>query len=320
MTTDTGPEEFTAISPHKAFDVLGDKTRLQVLQTLGQADEPLAFSELYEQIEYDDASNFNYHLGKLTGHFIRKSDEGYTLRQAGCRVLEAILSGAVTETPVIERAPIETPCFLCGGQLEVSYHEEHIGIFCTDCGGTRGGSSATTKRWTDPNEQLVGNMSLPPAGVHDRTPTELLQAAELWTVASAQLIARGVCSRCSATIDHSVRVCDDHDATDGHCEECDQQFAVNFQWDCTNCIIGGESSISVYLMGNTDLIAFMTDHGVDPLAPGAFPFSALEETVVSTDPFEARFTFTADEESITLTVDDDLSVVDGRRHEATVSV
>lgn len=67
MPTDTRSEESAALSPDEAFAVLGDETRLQILQTLGEADKPLAFSALFDRIEYDDSSNFGYHLDKLVG-------------------------------------------------------------------------------------------------------------------------------------------------------------------------------------------------------------------------------------------------------------
>ena len=67
MPTDTRSEESATLSPDEAFAVLGDETRLQILQTLGEADEPLAFSALFDRIEYDDSSNFGYHLDKLVG-------------------------------------------------------------------------------------------------------------------------------------------------------------------------------------------------------------------------------------------------------------
>lgn len=101
MPSDAGSGEPTTLSPDEAFAVLGDDTRLQILQMLGAADEPLAFSELFDRIEYHDSSNFGYHLDKLVDHFVRKTDEGYALRQAGRRVVEAILSGAVTDDPVL---------------------------------------------------------------------------------------------------------------------------------------------------------------------------------------------------------------------------
>jgi len=54
---------------------------------------------------------------------------------------------------------------------------------------------------------------------------------------------------------------------------------------------------------------------IDPIAPDAFHLSAIEETILSTDPFEARFTLTVDDEELALTVGDDLSVVDVSGHE-----
>jgi hypothetical protein len=306
----TDHETGRTMSPEEAFSVVGDETRLQILQALGEAEEPLTFSELYRRVDYDDTANFNYHLGKLEGHFVRKTDEGYSLRHAGGRIVEAILSGTVTEDPVMERTPVETPCFLCGGQMEVGYREERVFGYCTECGGTRGEESSTVGESPGSADDIVGGVTLPPAGVHDRTPSELLRAAEVWSVSKSQALARDVCPRCTAPITRSVHVCEDHDASDGRCEACDQQFAVTSRVDCTNCIVGGESVFTGYLLGNTDLMAFMIEHGIDPIHPEAFHLTGFEETVHSVDPFEGEFTFRVDGDAITLTVDDDLDVVD----------
>jgi hypothetical protein len=169
---------------------------------------------------------------------------------------------------------------------------------------------------TEAADDIVGGVGLPPAGVHGRTPTELLRAAEIWSVAHGQATARGVCPHCSAPIDRSVHVCEDHDPSDGRCEGCGQRFAVTTVVSCTNCIFGGESVFTSYLLGNTDMMAFLIDHGIDPIRPNAFHLTEFEETVLSVNPFEARFTFTADGESLVLTVGDDLSVVDVARRES----
>ena len=317
MATIPELEESETISPEEAFSVLGDETRLQILQTLGEADDPLAFAELFDRVEYDDTANFNYHLKQLNGHFVRKTDEGYALRHAGRRIIEAILSGAVTDPPVIERRPVDTPCPLCGGQMEVSYRKERLSAYCTDCGGTRSESSDTVDGPTGAAGDIIGSVGLPSAGVHGRTPTELLRAAEIWSVAHGQATTRGVCPRCSAPVDRSVHVCENHDATDGRCEACGQRFAVTTAVSCTNCIVSGESAFTSYLLGTTEVMAFLLDHGVDPIRPESFHLREYEETVLSVDPFEARFTFTADNETLTLTVDDDLSVVEVKRDHAT---
>jgi len=159
-------------APEEAFPVLGDETRLQILRTLGEADTPLVFSELYDRVEYDGTANFNYHLTKLAGLFVRETDEGYTLRRAESRIVEAVLSGAVTDDPVLDRAPVDMPCPMCGGSMEVSYREESIVGHCSECSGTRSGASVPPHWPVDPSDDIVGHLRLPPAGIHERTPTE----------------------------------------------------------------------------------------------------------------------------------------------------
>lgn len=297
------------LSPEAAFGVLGDETRLAILLALGRADGPLAFSALFDRIEYDTTANFSYHLEKLLGHFVRETDDGYALRRVGERVVEAVLSGAVTESPVLDRTPVDEPCFRCGGTMEVSYREEAVGLYCPDCGGTRGSGSETAAWSADAEDDILGHVYLPPAGVRDRSPEALLRAAEVWTVAAAHARSRGVCPRCSAPVEHEIRACDDHDPGNGRCDTCDQRFAVTVYERCRNCIFAMSSIATIRLLASPELMAFMIDHGVDPMAPEGFHVSNLErEAVVTTDPFEARFTFAADDETITLTVDGDLEV------------
>ncbi|MEF8813877.1 MAG: hypothetical protein V5A55_08665 [Halovenus sp.] len=57
-------------------------------------------------------------------------------------------------------------------------------------------------------------------------------------------------------------------------------------------------------------MAFLLEHGIDPVAPGDFhPYAAAEKTALSHEPFEAKDTFTVDDDTLTLTVEADLSVV-----------
>ena len=302
------------LSPEAAFSILGDETRLGILRALGEADGPLAFSELFERVDYETTANFSYHLEQLLGHFVERSASGYALRRAGSYVVEAVLSGAVTDVPTRERTAIDEPCFRCGGTMEVSYREEAVGLYCRDCGGTRGGGSDTSA-WADDHEaDILGHVYLPPAGVRQRSAPELLRAAEVWTVAAANARSRDVCPRCSAAIGSEVEVCDDHDAEDGRCARCDQRFAITVLERCRNCIFSMTSIATVRLLCAPELMGFMIDHGVDPIAPEGFHVANLvDETVTATDPFAAEFTFRADDETITLSVDGSLEVVEADR-------
>lgn len=317
MTTDPGSDDSMGLSPDETFEILGKKVRLQILRTLGEADEPLAYSELFDRIEYDDSSNFNYHLGRLEGHFIHKTDDGYVLRHAGRRVIEAVLSGAVTESPAVKRTQVDWPCFLCGAPIEVSYREEHLGMYCPACGGTRGAGSTIGEDWAVQPTDVLGYLNLPPAGVSDRTPAEILETASVWTTTEVMELSRGICPRCSASVEQSLAVCDDHDDTNGRCESCDQRFGVTTHYQCTNCIFDLESPFVTSLLTNLDLIEFMVERGVDPLAPNGFHLANLDERIISIDPFKARYRFVADGDVLDMVVNDEFSVVDVTRSNAT---
>ena len=317
MTGDSGTEPARSKSPEGVFAILGDETRLGILQALGEADEPLSFSALYDRVEYDDTANFNYHLDKLAGPFVRETAEVYALRQAGQRIVEAIHSGVVTDDPVLERVPVDLPCPLCGTPMTVSYREENLVGLCSECRGTREGSNAPPSWPTETTDGIVGQVRIPPAGLHERTPTELVRAAEIWSASRGLAAARGVCHNCAAPLEGTVRVCDDHDVSDGHCGACGQQFRVTVHRSCTNCIAEWESPVGQHLLARTGVMEFLIDHGIDPLAPGGAHLAAIEESVRSTDPFEGRFTFTLDGDALVLTVEGDLSVVDVTRRDAT---
>lgn len=75
--------------PTDALTVLGDETRIAIVRALAAAEDPVPFSELRRRAGVDDPGRFNYHLSKLREYFVREADGGYTLREAGSRVVAA---------------------------------------------------------------------------------------------------------------------------------------------------------------------------------------------------------------------------------------
>jgi hypothetical protein len=324
MGTDEPSE--SGLSPDEAFAILADETRLGILRTLSAAGEPLSFSTLFERSEYDDSANFSYHLGKLEEHFVRRTDSGYALQQAGRRVVEAVIAGTVTESPVVERAPTDVPCPICSAPIEVSYRQERVEMYCSECPGLLRHENEE-EPVADEADMFghLGNMSLPPAGVHGRSPTELLHSAEAWKHLDVMADSAGFCSRCSGVIEHSVTVCEAHDGTDGICEQCDRRYAVLFEVACATCHYEKHGIAPAGLLGRTELLAFLTEHGGNPLIPETFEVAPgavanYDEEVLSLEPFRAAFTFTIGDDALTLTIDDTVSVVDVTRDRDSESV
>ena len=316
MTTDTETEAHRVISPEEAFTVLGDQARFEILQALGKADDSVGYSDLFERIEYNDRSNFSYHLDKLVGHFVAKVDGGYALRRPGERVLEAIHSGAVTTDPVRELTRTDRPCPFCSAPIEVGYEQERVTMHCLECQGLFRGEDFEDDRFTETGN--LGFRPLPPAAVDGRTAGEIHDVSKAWITLTMHAASREICPRCSGRVNHSVAVCDSHDASEGTCDTCGNRFEARASVTCTNCTFDIRSGIPGYLLTRPEVMAFLIDNEVDPIAAGDFhPYAAAKETILSHSPFEAQYIFTVEEDTLTVTVDEDLSVVDTMSEEMT---
>ena len=93
----------------------------------------LGFSELMERVNVADSGRFNYHLTKVVGTFVKKSDDGYALRGPGQLLYEALVAGTLTDRQSIEPFSVDD-CPDCNGKLSVAYHSDHlITVKCVDC-------------------------------------------------------------------------------------------------------------------------------------------------------------------------------------------
>ena len=106
----------SALPPDEGFEVLGNETRMEILRALGEAGEPLQFSELRERVGVRDSGQLNYHLERVVGQFVRKRGRLRSARRAGAWSRSSS-SGVVTETPVVEPTRIDHPCHYCGSPI-----------------------------------------------------------------------------------------------------------------------------------------------------------------------------------------------------------
>lgn len=310
--TSQGRDTSSWLTPSEAFSLLGNDTRVDILFELATADGPSTFNALRKAVGVEQGAQFNYHLDKLVGHFVAKTDEGYTLRQAGRRVVMAIFSGAVTESRVIDSEVTDIPCTICHGPIEATYSEEHLRLFCTECDGHYGDDPRGVGTMGAVKPGYLGSLAIPPAAISGRSAREIYLAAATLGHAGLYVWGSGVCPECGSTVDRSVRVCEHHDAGGSICAHCDGYHPTRIQLDCDHCINTWEGRFDNCLLAETELQAFLTDHGINMINPETNAWSQFEyeEELVSTEPFEARYRFTVGDDSLTLTVGDDLEVVD----------
>ncbi|WP_435359019.1 DUF7351 domain-containing protein [Haloarchaeobius sp. DFWS5] len=306
MNTDgDGPERPT---PEQAFTVLGNRTRLETLRVLADAGRPVSFTELRNRVGLSQGTQFNYHLTKLLGHFVEKTDAGYELREPGRRIVQAVLAGAVDEGPALEPTAIDYACHFCGDDIEVSYADGHVALHCPTCAG----NPATPTNPANPEHGNLARLPFPPAGMVGRSPEAALRAAATWIHMDSLAAASGVCPSCAATVKVTIAACGEHESAtrDGRCTSCDRNRAVRVTYDCTNCVFTFDGPVVMALLATPEVLAFVGRNGLNVTSKGFDWGWEYDETVVSTDPFEGCFTFTIGDDSLTLTVDDELSVVD----------
>lgn len=235
--------ELVAESP---FEVLANRTRLQILLALWGAFEPpetnsaVSFSQLYETVDIDDTGNFSYHLEKLRGEFVQATGDGYALTTNGLRLVTAIVTGELVNRSVIDRTPIDEHCPVCGAGLSISYHEQLLVARCQECAGLRRPPGG---------EGFVFQCTLPPTGVKQRRPTALFRRAVTYELHRFSSFLRRVCPRCAGDVTLSVVGCSTHDVTPEQlCEECHRLHQADVVGICRQCKTFGRCPLPIAVL------------------------------------------------------------------------
>lgn len=280
------------LRPAEAFALVGDETRVRILEALWHVDEqPAQFSTLYELAETDNSARFNYHLDRLTGHFIRKTDDGYELRTAGESVVQAIVEGSFNAHPDLDPFDTGDECTRCGEPLLARYEEEMLAIHCPACGRTH------------------GEYSFPPGGLLGRDHDEVLTAFNQRVRHLHCLAKDGVCPECSGQMKTAL-------VREG---DCCLDVDLRAEYTCSQCQHRVCSTIGLALLDQSPVVAFYRDHGIDI---GTTPYWQLEwcvsdayTTVRSTDPWRIEVSIPLDGETLTVTLDGALRLIETQRRD-----
>lgn len=284
------------VAPAEAFSVIANETRLSILEALWSAPErPVSFSELRREVGMRDSAQFNYHLKQLTDHFVVQTDDGYDFRQAGKKVVRAILAGSFNEHPVMEPFAVEGTCAACDGSLRARYEDEMLAIDCTDCGKNH------------------GNYPFPPGGLNDRTREEILDAFNQRVRHLHCLAADGVCPECNGRM--TTAVTPDAEEYLG--------LEVRVDHECEQCHHRLYSAVGLTLLDQSDVVTFYRDHGVDLCTRAywdlAWCVGDEHTAVLSEDPWRIRVEIPLDDEVLRVALDGDLDVLELERETASAS-
>ncbi|MFD1646556.1 ArsR/SmtB family transcription factor [Haloarchaeobius litoreus] len=290
--TDRDDADWTG--PGEAFATLGNETRVAILRELWAAarEGPLPFSELRERVGTRDSGQFNYHLRKLCDRFVRKTDEGYTLRAAGGMVVAAVLAGQYEAGGFDEPVSTGDPCADCGGDVALTYEDERATIACLDC------------------DYAVASANVPPGVFEGRPRADAPVLFDRWLRTLVAGVAGGFCMACQGPTEARVApAVDDGSRAAKFAEAAD----VHVEYECQRCGEVVLATVPEAVARDPAVVAFYHDHGLDvALLPSwQLPWLTVAPEVVSEDPMRVTVTVTLGDDTLSLTVDEGADVVAG---------
>lgn len=284
-----------SVEADDAFSLLGDETRLAIVRELGDAWSPEdrespSFSALRRAVGTEDSGRFEYHLGKLRGTYVERTDDGYGLTYTGVRVYQTLRAGTFNERPRVESLALAADCLHCDGPLEASYEDHLFRIECLDC------------------EHHFYDTFLPPGQVIEADAAETLATLDRAVRHDVSQAAAGVCPSCTGSM--SVAVGPDV----GYIfAEKEAPFAVHVAYDCSLCGSHFESPVGEALIQHPAFVSFFYERGVDLTDRHVWTLPFVHDpertTVRSTDPLRVGVTARHGDDAVTVVVDGTLSVV-----------
>ncbi|WP_336361356.1 DUF7351 domain-containing protein [Haladaptatus sp. ZSTT2] len=264
LTVETQPAE-------AVFALLSNDTRIEILRVLAAADGPLPFSELYDRVGLRDSGQFNYHLQKLAGTFIKQGDEGYELTIAGMQVVGALIAGTYTATATLDPIELDDPCPKCGTRsVVVTYNDEHAHVTCTAC------------------DEFHNQYSFPPGTLSQYDRAELPAAFDRWIRVLFYHITAGFCVNCAGRLSGSLDAAND---------------PPRFEWRCERCGDIAIAEVSSPVFFHPALQGFLYDRGIGPKETPTWRLFGSDELEITTDDSGVTIAITIDAETLTATID-----------------
>jgi len=282
--------------PDAVFELLADETRLSIIRELADADGPLPFAELRTRIGVRDSGRFNYHLDKLLGQFVAKTDAGYRLTETGDRIDGALEAGTYTLADSIDPVALEDPCPVCGGQQRLHYEDKIVRTEC-DC-------------------FAEARFHLPPSAIGAFDPETFPEVSDRYLKTTFYRITSGFCPYCDGQVRAEVGPVLSPDQSPEELSPAEierAREAPQAHFECTRCDREFGAGLTSGLLFHPTVVSFYHEHGVDIRSEPYWQFKGFatdRERIRSHEPFRAAVTYRIDDDGLTLVVDDSLEVIE----------
>lgn len=278
-------------SYREAFEFMDSETRVDILLVLAAdmrerlpGESPgLSFSTLRERVGVRDSGRFNYHLGKLTGHLVRKVDDQYTLTIAGMQAVSTLVAGAFAAGERREPTTLDEDCPTCGATVTASYEAGALEIDCEE------------------SPDHGASYPIPPGAAEGRTLEELLDVMRVVTHHELGMTVQEVCPMCRGSFQWTTDPEESHDGSTtyfGHCERCSALYSA------TAGMLG---------LQDPSVVGFFHDHGVDVRERHVWQLGNRADERARPDGDGIEVTYRAGDDAIRVVLDGAARVVESDR-------
>lgn len=230
----------------EAFEIIGNEIRATILYTLGSMrddTEPppvVSFSDLRAAIDDDiNSSKFNYHLKRLVGRYVERTDDGYRMRPAGMFLYRTIRAGTVTQglSPRVVDTGID--CYRCPGTIVADSSYGEFWLSCEAC------------------DHFYDMVMVPPGTVDQDGNDNLLARLDQYNRHKRVAFRRGICPLCMNQVEPSIGPVEVYPYTNTDLIE------HHVHWPCHYCGNRSFASIGMAMIDHPNVVTFFSDHGDD---------------------------------------------------------
>jgi DNA-binding transcriptional ArsR family regulator len=292
----------------ETFALLGNETRLRIIEALGDLSEPgefstVSFSELRTAVGVSDSGTFSYHLRKLTGRFVTSVDEGYRLSLEGINVYRGLRAGIFTadgdgiDSAVVgKEVPTTIPCEACGEPMRIWIEDGRPHYGCVQC-------AEVHIRYPVP----AGGLHRAAEHIADGDGDDAYGILRRRIVFDYLSMLGGACPYCSGRT--SVQL----SAETEHVPRPESAtLGLVATLTCSYCHWYLHGNLETALCYHPQVVPFLQQRGIDPFVRDPLRDVVLDATVRSTEPWRIEASAVADDDRLVLELDGELTAQDTR--------
>ena len=273
--------------PREAFALLGHDLRLEILLALldrwrAAKTEPQRYADLMRAVGLEDSGKLNYHLKKLRGAYLRKTDEGYVPTASATALSRAVLANRPTAGAIQRDVNPDVACSDCGERLAATYERAFLTVECEAC----------------ESDRCTFTYPLPKNGLGGRTDEACLRTVYRRARSQIGLARTGQCPDCAGRTSVTVR----RDNLD-----MDSERAVRIT--CDTCTWMVQTGVLLPVLSDGRVAAALVEVGLSVETAYHWDLPAPTTTVHATDPLEIKMHVEGEDGTATVLVDEDLKVV-----------